>query len=412
MALPPVTPYDAALRVLHDLRQAGFESWLVGGCVRDHLLGQDPATMAEFDIATAARPDDVARVFRRTVAVGRAFGVMRVGVTRDQWVEVATFRTERDYQDGRHPSEVRFATAEEDVRRRDFTVNGLLWDPITGEVRDHVGGREDLERRRIRAIGDPDERLAEDALRLLRAVRFAAMDGFDLDPGTEAAVHRQRDRLRLVSSERIREELAKIATRPGNRRGDAWRLLVRTGLATVAVDGASEDTGQSEADGAVMDRLGARSLPLFLAVVLRHAEPAGAPPSRWRSRAERVVAALRGSAEESAQLAEILASRGRYRGFDGLPQSRRVLLATRADRDLHEDLLQAEGDAPAVLRALQELRQTHGPDRPAPLLDGRMLLARGLQPGPALGRILRKVRILQLAGRLATADDALRYLGR
>ena len=161
----------------------------------------------------AALPAQVEAVFKRSFAVGRAFGVVRIAVDR-HWMEVATFRTEADYRDGRHPEEVRFATSEEDVQRRDFTVNGLLWNPHDDEIVDHVGGRDDVRQRCIRAIGDADERFREDALRLIRAVRFGSWLDFHLDEQTQAAVRRQAAGLTAISAERIRDELLKITTRP------------------------------------------------------------------------------------------------------------------------------------------------------------------------------------------------------
>lgn len=401
--------FEAACRALRVLKDAGHEAWLVGGSVRDHLLGTASREINEFDISTGATPDQVEALFKRSFAVGRAFGVVRVAVG-EHWMEVATFRTEADYQDGRHPEKVRFATAEEDVLRRDFTVNGLLWDPETDEIVDHVGGVDDIRGRTIRAIGDPDERLGEDALRMLRAVRFAAWKDFRMDDATHGAVRRHAGSLAAVSSERIRDELLKITTRPQSRRGDAWRLLVSTELAQSAL-GITPDEASATHDAEVLDALHHRDLPLWLAVVLRGAESVGAPPARWRRLATRVADRLRCSAEERERLAALLADRGRYRRLTTDRPVRVRLAATREDSAFHEDLLAAEGDAPDTLELLQRDRELHGADRPDPLVDGRRLIEAGMRPGPRLGWMLRRVRVRQLGGRLTTAEDALAWLG-
>jgi len=180
----------------------------VGGCVRDILRGEAPE---DYDIVTSARPEEVRRIFSRTIPVGERFGVSLV-VEGGRPYEVAAFRTEEGYENGRRPDRVAFASAEEDVRRRDFTINGLLMDPATGRIIDHVDGRHDIERGIIRAIGDPGTRFAEDYLRMLRAVRFAATLGFAIEPLTFAALRRQATAVSRISAERIREELSKIFT--------------------------------------------------------------------------------------------------------------------------------------------------------------------------------------------------------
>ena len=401
--------FDAACEALRRLRDAGHETWLVGGSVRDHLMGTPIEEIGEFDIATAALPAQVEAVFKRSFAVGRAFGVVRVAVDR-HWMEVATFRTEADYRDGRHPEEVRFATSEEDVQRRDFTVNGLLWNPHDDEIVDHVGGRDDVRQRRIRAIGDADERFREDALRLIRAVRFGSWLDFHLDEQTQAAVRRQAAGLTAISAERIRDELLKITTRPSSRRGDAWGLLVSTGLAKHVV-GITPDESSVLEDAPVLDALRHRHLELWLAVVLRRAEEDGAPPARWRRVAESVARRLRCSTEEGERLAALLAGRARYRRLTPDRPIRLRLAATREDHQVHEDLLNAEGDADQILDILARDRAARGDQRPEPLLDGRQLMAAGVAPGPRLGWLLRKVRARQLAGDLTSSADALSWLG-
>jgi len=228
-ALPPMTRfsvnrvmspeqlsnYQAALKVLQTLRAGGHQAYLVGGCVRDRLLG---LPCDEHDVATDAPPQRIRRLFARTHQVGAKFGVVLVRVGK-HWIEVATFRAEETYSDGRHPDRVRFTDAREDAIRRDFTVNGMFLDPADGKVIDYVGGREDLRNRLVRAIGDPDQRFAEDHLRMLRAVRFATRLDFRIEPKTAAAVKRHAAKITTISAERIREELTKILSLPARRRG-------------------------------------------------------------------------------------------------------------------------------------------------------------------------------------------------
>jgi tRNA nucleotidyltransferase/poly(A) polymerase len=218
-----------AIDVVERLRTAGFQAFWAGGCVRDELFGRIPA---DYDVATSAKPDEVREVFgrRRTLAVGAAFGVITVLGARDSGqIEVATFRTDEAYTDGRHPAGVRFSSPQEDAQRRDFTINGLFLDPLSGEVHDYVGGREDLKAGVVRAIGVPAMRFGEDHLRMLRAVRFAAAFGFALDGETRAAIEKMTHLVTTVSPERIAAELRAMVSRPGRRR--ALELLDETGLA-------------------------------------------------------------------------------------------------------------------------------------------------------------------------------------
>src|ERR1035438_1452087 len=211
--------------VVAKLRSAGHRAYLVGGCVRDLLLKRRPK---DFDIATDARPDRIMHLFPNSGRVGASFGVVLVRDVFAQ-VEVATFRSDHDYDDGRHPSAVHFESdPRQDVGRRDFTINGLLMDPDTGEVLDYVGGRADLERRVVRAIGDPGLRFREDHLRLLRAVRFAARLGFTIEPATLAAIGNNHALIRSVAAERVRDELVRILTAGAARRG--FELLDESGL--------------------------------------------------------------------------------------------------------------------------------------------------------------------------------------
>jgi poly(A) polymerase len=210
-ATPTDQPRKFATGIVHRLQDAGFSAYWVGGCVRDFLLGREPD---DYDIATNALPDQIEKLFPHTIAVGRKFGVMIV-VEGKQQFQVATFRAESDYQDGRRPAKVSFGDPQADAQRRDFTVNGLFFDPVAGRAHDWVGGKADLRAGIIRTIGAPEERFAEDHLRMLRAVRFAARLGFNIEPKTFAAVQTHAARIKLISAERIRDELNKLFAPPG-----------------------------------------------------------------------------------------------------------------------------------------------------------------------------------------------------
>src|SRR5712671_3926499 len=207
----PANPPQAVAKVIVErLQQAGFAAFWVGGCVRDFLLGREPE---DFDIATDARPEQVEKLFKRTIPVGKKFGVMIV-VEGGHQFQVATFRAEADYQDGRRPEKIVFASAEADASRRDFTVNGLFYDPLTKKIHDWVGGEKDLRAKIIRTIGAPEERFGEDHLRMLRAVRFAAQLNFEIEPQTFTAIQTLAPKIKIISAERVRDELVKLFALP------------------------------------------------------------------------------------------------------------------------------------------------------------------------------------------------------
>lgn len=213
-----------AEEIVRRLKQSGYEAYFVGGCVRDFILGN---ASSDYDIVTSARPEQVTELFSNTVSIGAKFGVIAVIVESHPY-EVATFRSDDVYEDGRHPSQVRFSSAKEDVFRRDFTINGLLMDPDTNGIIDYVNGRSDIEKKIIRTIGDPDNRFNEDYLRMLRAVRFAANLGFAIEPPTKEAIERNAAKINQISAERVRDELNKILTRGGSRTG--FELMLQTDM--------------------------------------------------------------------------------------------------------------------------------------------------------------------------------------
>jgi len=210
--------------IVHRLKQSGYEAYFVGGCVRDFILGNESS---DYDIVTSALPDQVMALFSNTISIGAKFGVIAV-IVQGRPYEVATFRSDDVYEDGRHPSQVHFSSAREDVFRRDFTINGLLMDPETGEITDYVNGRMDIEKKIIRTINDPDSRFNEDFLRMLRAIRFAANLGFVIETQTLKAIERNAAKINRISAERVREELSKILTRGGA--GTGFELMIQTGI--------------------------------------------------------------------------------------------------------------------------------------------------------------------------------------
>src|ERR1043165_8657045 len=215
---------NLAIAIINELREKGYEAYLVGGCVRDMVMGLEPA---DYDIATSARPEEIVKIFPRTEAIGAQFGVILV-IYRGHPFEVATFRSDEAYVDGRRPTGVVFTDSKQDVLRRDFTINGLLYDPLDDHLIDYVGGQADIEAKIVRAIGDPFARFEEDKLRILRAIRFGARLGYTIEPKTWDAVRAMARKIHQVSKERIREEITRILTEGQAARG--FRMLEESGL--------------------------------------------------------------------------------------------------------------------------------------------------------------------------------------
>ncbi|HMS16340.1 MAG TPA: CCA tRNA nucleotidyltransferase [Planctomycetota bacterium] len=405
-----LTLFEAACRVISDLEASGYEAWIVGGAVRERLLGAPPSTIREFDVSTDAHPSAVEKIFPESFSAGRAFGVVRVRKS-GHWIEVATFRTEASYSDGRRPDVIQFATASEDVLRRDFTVNGMMWNPLRDIFRDEVGGQADLRAGLIRAIGNPSERFREDGLRLLRAVRFASVRGFQLEEETEAAVRSEGKRLEAVSRERIRDELVKMVERPESELARVGELLYRTNLVQRILPPLQGivDPGP---DLDVLARIRVRSLPLFLAVLLRRALGGASLHRDWVRLCEEVAEGLRLSLKEAQLLSDLLTDRRRYRQLHRSRPYRVFLVATRPNSELHEELLLGEGDAQDVLELLAECRRSRGPVRSQPLLDGRDLLHEGFRKGRLLGFYLRIARLLQWEHPGKTREEILSMLGQ
>jgi poly(A) polymerase len=380
------------------LRRFGFESLFAGGCVRDRLLGIEPR---EYDIATSATPEEVKRVFPRAIGVGESFGVMLLrsgGIT----FEIATFRTDGGYVDGRHPTEVRFAGAEEDAKRRDFSINGLFERPESGEVVDFVGGRADLEARLLRAIGDPAARLAEDRLRALRAVRFAARFELTVDPATEAAILALDGELLGVSRERLGQELRRMFASP--HRATAAALLERWSLDRVLLG----THGLAEK----LTRLGAlppdaSAMASLAAWLLDRAE--ATDPS---ATAERLQDGLGLSNAEREELAAVLRSVVSLRAEwarAGIARRRRFGMEPGFD----PAVIIREAEAPGEGRSATAFLEGFGPERsPDRLVRGRDLIDAGFVPGPRFGDLLEAVYDAQLEGRVHSRGEAMAFVAR
>ena len=383
---------DAAGAIAARLEAAGFTAYFAGGCVRDELMGHQPV---DYDVATGATPDRIRELFPGARGVGEHFGVMLVR-HGGRTVEVATFRGEGGYVDGRRPQQVEFSDERTDAMRRDFTINGLFMHPATGRVIDHVGGRDDLASRTLRAIGDADARLEEDRLRLLRAVRFAARFGLAIDPSTRDAVARHAPELRGVSRERVGHEIRRMLADPS--RAVAVELIESLGLASATL------LEEGRLEGSRIARLaGDASVPRALAAWML--DRVVALP--WPERVARWSAALVLSNAEADAMRAALAAREAILGrWHGLGVAGRKRLASGPGCGDALALLEAEGDAlaPAVRADIAELSATGL--APEPLIDGHALQRLGLSPGPEFRRILNAVYDAQLEGRVRSADEA------
>jgi len=419
---PPSLREDA-LAIIRRLRDNGHTAYFAGGSVRDMLLGLDPK---DYDVATDAPPDRVRQLFSNTQAVGAAFGVILVRHGPSQ-IEVATFRTDDKYEDGRRPTAVHFTTAQEDAKRRDFTINGLFFDPIENNVIDYIGGQQDLQSKTLRAIGDPDHRFAEDHLRLLRAVRFAARFDLTIDPATAQAIQRHADHLKRISPERIADEL-RLTFQPATRNA-AWRMLQDLSLADVVFRHWPPMTVPSRlwflffALGDAPAPLGLALATAFLSrsVSADHSLSSGdlmqavrhqLEPAPVAAAVHAMRKALKISNDEADQMgdtllqlrpllavtAPTLVQKKRFLAHPAAPLARRLLDAMNAC-DLFRGritMLQPEFD---------ELLKTDF--TPPPLITGDDLTAAGFTPGPIFKRILDSVYDAQLEGRITTKDQAL-----
>jgi len=432
-------PRELANSICDTLENALFQAFLVGGCVRDILLERDPA---DYDVATNATPDEVLKLFPEGLAVGAQFGVILVpgdGIK----VEVATFRSDVGYSDGRHPDRVVYANSpEEDVKRRDFTINGLLMRHDTGEILDFVDGQADLHRGIIRAIGEPDRRFAEDKLRMLRAVRFAARFGYEIEPETFKAIRKHAREIKQVSRERIREELTKLLTEGAARRGFellnvCWLLEIV--LPEIAALKGVEQPPEYHPEGDVwihtlmmLEGLPAGVSPTLAWGVLLH--DAG-KPATFRSAAEtgdrirfdghvdvgvaigrEILGRLRFSNDDTEQILALVEHHMKFKDVKRMRPAtlKRFVRLPRFEEHLalHRlDCLSSHRNLEAYEFVENFLRLTP-PEvvRPAKLVTGEDVLRLGYVPGPLIGKILADVEEAQLNGELASKEEAIAFI--
>jgi poly(A) polymerase len=425
---------DKAVAIVERLRDQGYESYLAGGCVRDMLIGKAPQ---DYDITTNATPNEIVKIFPKTIPVGAQFGVVLV-VVEGQPFEVASFRHDGPYLDGRRPTHVRYGSLEEDILRRDFTINGMIYDPISGQIIDRIGGRRDLESKLVRAIGDPRSRFEEDRLRMVRAVRFAASLGFTIESTTLEAIRELAPTIKDISWERNGEEITRILTEGGAKTG--FELLDRTGLLKVLlpeVDAMKgiEQSPEYHPEGDVfthtmltLSHLVAPTETLAYGCLLHdvakplcvrrdeerltfygHTEKGAAMAEEVlkrlkRSRAtwERVAYLVRNHLRHIQAPQMRLSTLKRFLGEEGVDE---LLELTRIDA------LSANGDLTHYLfckNKLAELKQDE--IHPEPLLRGRDLIAMGFAPGRHFQEILKRVEDAQLGGELSNRGQAMEWV--
>jgi poly(A) polymerase len=441
-------PKAAATQIVRTLRERGHQAYLVGGCVRDLVLGREPT---DYDVASDALPEDVMRIFPKTWAVGAQFGVVLIPMESDgaepqtegvRVVEVATFRSDVGYSDGRHPDRVEFSnTAKEDVQRRDFTINGLLMDPLNGKVLDYVDGRADIEAKIIRTIGEPQRRFGEDKLRMLRAVRFAARFDYRIEPTTFAAIRELAPQIHQVSRERIRDEILKMLTEGRARR--AFELLDETGLLHEVLPDVEKMKGveqppQFHPEGDVwvhtlmlLEQLPAGCSSTLALGVLLH--DVGKPPTFRRApdrirfdehdevgarMAHEVCARLRLSNHDTQLVESLVRNHMRFKDVERMKPStlKRFFRLPHFDQhlDLHRmDCRASHGDLALYEFARQKYESTPPHQiRPQPLVTGDDLIAAGYRPGPLFKEMLAFAEDAQLEGKVNSREEALTLVER
>ena len=424
-----------AIEIVRTLQQHGHQAVFAGGCVRDMLMGHEPA---DYDIATDATPAEVTGLFAKTVAVGAAFGVVRV-VADSHDFEVATFRTESGYLDHRHPEMVEFSDARNDVMRRDFTINAILYDPVAGRLMDYVGGERDIRAGIVRTVGEPADRFEEDYLRMIRAVRFAARFGYRIEEATMGAIRQRAEMIARVSRERIGQEILKIFGGPNPRAG--LQLLSDTGLLAhvlpeVEAMKGVEQPANFHPEGDVfqhallaLEKMGQPRSPEFAMAVLLH--DVGKPPTFQRTPdrirfsnhtevgaelAYQIAERLRFSNEQADYVALLVRDHMRFMNVRGMRESTlKRFLRSRHFEDLLElhraDCQASHGDLSGYDFCREKLHE-FGREKIAPprLLSGTDLIELGYEPGPLFKEILSQVEDAQLEGKIGTRDEAVRFV--
>ena len=386
------------MTIISELRGRGYEAYLVGGCVRDMVMGLEPA---DYDIATSARPEEIVKIFPRTEGVGAQFGVILV-IYHGHPFEVATFRSDEAYVDGRRPTGVVFTDARQDVLRRDFTINGLLYDPVTKEVIDYVGGQADIKAKLVRAIGDPAARFEEDKLRILRAIRFGARLGYEIEAETWKAVCLMAGKIHQVSSERVRDELSRILTEGHAARG--FRLLDASGLRAEILP--ELDWTQHIERSLTFLRRGAE--PDFAMAVLLQKTAV--------SEVQRIVQRLKFSRAEMHHISALVENLPRFSEIRQMPVAslKRFFRLNRFEDHIalaRINRLAAEEDLGGVNYVLSKRAKWTDQDIfPDPLVTGDDLIAMGFTPGPAFKDILNRLEEEQLEGRLDERNQAIEFV--
>jgi tRNA nucleotidyltransferase/poly(A) polymerase len=404
----PIAARQFAIEVVRKLRDAGYVALWAGGCVRDQLLGREPK---DYDVATSARPEQVRAVFghRKTIPIGASFGVITViGPKNVGQIDVATFRRDVSYSDGRHPDSVEFSNPQDDAQRRDFTINGLFFDPLAEEVIDYVGGQDDLRAGVIRAIGVARERFNEDKLRMLRAVRFAATFGFQIAGETLSAIREQATELVIVSAERVAAELKRMLTL--ERRRMAMELLKESDLLEVIFPEYRDLPAEAwDQTLAILDRLPAPTFPQSLATILR---PLADKPDDLATLVNVVCRRLKLPTDDLVQVQRLLREEPLLRRASTLswPQLQRLISIPEIERVLDFSAavshVLGEGlDNLDLCNRLLELPQELL--NPPYLISGEDLKLLGLKPGPTFKLILERVRDAQLESLVNTTEEAL-----
>jgi len=438
------SPKNIAQEIVARLQKESFSAFWVGGCVRDFLLGREPQ---DFDIATDAKPEQVEKLFTKTIPVGKKFGVIIVVENGIQF-QVATFRAEADYQDGRRPEKIVFANAEADALRRDFTVNGLFYDPLTEKIHDWVGGEKDLRAKVIRTIGTPEERFGEDHLRLLRAVRFAARLSFEIEPKTFAAIKSLAPKIKLISAERVRDELIKLFAPPHSQTTDLANyspaarglvLLRGSGLLehilpelTATIN--CEQSPDFHPEGSVfnhiclmLEKLPADANASLPWAVLLHdiAKPVTAARDSATGKihfyghekvgadmAQDILHRLRFPNQQTEEIVEAVRHHMQFKDVKQMRKAtlRRLLLRETfpLELELHRlDCLGSSGDLEHYKFLVEQATELEKQPAIRPqLLTGDDLIELGVEPGKKLGALLAEIRELQLSDELKTPDEA------
>ncbi|MBA7669841.1 CCA-adding enzyme [subsurface metagenome] len=390
-----MTNRQAAVKIIRRLRHNGFEALLAGGCVRDMLLRR---RAKDYDVATNAKPKDVIKLFGRTLKVGAKFGVVIV-LLKDKQVEVATFRTEAAYTDGRHPARVKFATAAEDANRRDFTINGMFYDPLQRKVIDYVNGQADLKKKLVRTIGKPVERFGEDYLRMLRAVRFSTQLGFAIELQTFSAIRSNAKNITKISGERIAMELEAILVNPNRSAGVS--LLAESGLAEAIFPGLPSEQ-MKLAITALRELRRKVDFALALACLFTGC---------LTELALTKLKILKLSRSQIKHIKFLLNNRGKLLNENLSLAELKLIVGEPYFWDLYElqrAIQKAERKSVTSLVTLRKrIKALKGVElRPKPLLDGHDLIRLGAVPGPGLGQLAEEMYIAQLEGKLKTATQA------